>query len=97
MDLARCKSFTLRQQIGHVTSEITRARIWEEKSDELSRQEALIRALDLIDLALVCSSQPRRREWARLREVVSDCFARTSVYAVSLSDLERHGLQFLAA
>ena len=97
IDPARWGRLTLKQQFGHVTSEFTRARIWETRGDEPSRQEALIRALEMIDFALVCSSHPHRREWARLREVVSDCFAQTGVYAVSLSDLERYGLQFLAA
>ncbi len=97
MDAQRWNRLSLAEQMGHVTSEIARARVWEQKGDAESRGQAICRALDLIALSL---EQPggraiRLREWTRLREVLSDCFLKTGIYDVTLSDLERYGLQFI--
>jgi len=95
MDSAAWKVIPFQQQMGHITSEIARARAWEEKGSMDSREQALLRAMDLIDLSLNCARGTRCRELARLREVVCDCLIQAGVYHVSLSDLERYGLQFL--
>jgi hypothetical protein len=88
---ARWAEFSLLEQIGHVTSELTRARIWEDRGDETSRQQALKRALDLIDMSLSRRGSSLR-EWARLRELVCDCLLRSNIHGISLGDLERFGL-----
>ncbi len=95
MDLSAWKRLPFAQQIGHIASEIARARVWEEKGSPDSREQALLRALDLIDLSIACAQGNRFRELARLRELVSDCLIRAGVYQVSLADLEHYGLRFL--
>ena len=87
MNLERWRSLSLKEQIGHITSEIVRASVWEERGDLSSRNGALERALELIDLTLECYSQSRRRELARLREVVAHCLVQSDRYPVTLSDL----------
>lgn len=83
--------------MGHVASEVARARGWEQKGDAESRGQAICRALDLIDLSLGQSGGrlAQLREWARLREILSDCLLKAGLYDVTLSDLERYGLQFV--
>ena len=95
MDKERWRRLSLGEQIGHVTSEIARARGWEERRDVLSRNQALERALELIDLTLCCTNGLRRRELARFREVLCDCFVRSGLYQISLLELERYGLSFI--
>lgn len=95
MDKERWQRLSLREQIGHVTSEIARARGWEERRDVLSRNKALERALELVDLTLGCTNGLRRRELARFREVLCDCLIQSGLYRVSLLDLERYGFSFL--
>jgi hypothetical protein len=95
MDSAAWNRIPFAQQMGHITSEIARARVWEEKKSPDSREQALLRAVDLIDLSLQLARGSRCRELARLREVVSDCLIQSGVYRVSLLDLERYGLGFL--
>lgn len=88
---ARWRGFSLLQQIGHVTSEVTRARIWGQRGDESSRRQALCRALELIDLSLA-QRRGSLREWARLRELICDCMLRAGVHRIPLTELERFGL-----
>ena len=96
MDDNRWKSLGIREQMGHITSEITRARHWEAKKDRASRNSALERALELIDKTLECSTPQRQSEISRLREVTAHCFAESNVYDISLEDLERYGLSHLS-
>jgi hypothetical protein len=78
-DLAagRWWELSLAEQLGHVGSEISRARRWESRNPDVSRR-AFYRALELIDLTLddprLRRSFPRLREVARAREVVVDYF-----------------------
>jgi hypothetical protein len=95
MQLERWKRFTLRQQVGHITSEVTQARIWEEKNDLRGRNESLQRALKLIDLTIDCQSETRRRELTRLREVVLGHLSESKRYRVTLSQLQQYGLEMV--
>ncbi len=95
MDLPRWKKFPLKTQMGHITAEIVRAKVWEEKNDLRSREQALERALELVDLTLDCYCRSRRRELARLREVIAHCLVRSEVYDITLEDVQRYGLLFV--
>ena len=95
MDKNRWRQLTVREQIGHITSEIVRAKNWQAKNDWASRNGALERALELIDSTLESCTPSRRREFARLREVTAHCFVNSDVYDVSLDDLERYGMSHL--
>ena len=90
--------FSLCEQMGHIGSEITRARIWEDKHDLKSRNKALERALELIDTTKDDSRlYKRRRELCYLREVLADKYIDAAVYNVSLKDLEKYCLDFALA
>jgi len=87
--------FSLCEQMGHIGSEITRARIWEDKKDLVSRNNALERALELIDVTKDDSRlYKRRRELCYLHEIVADKYINTEVYDTSLKDLEKYCLDF---
>ena len=87
--------FSLCEQMGHIGSEIARARIWEDKNDLKSRNQALARALELIDTT---KDDPRlykrRRELCYLHEVLADKYIDAAIYNISLKDLEKYCLDF---
>jgi len=94
MNKERWHRFSLAQQLGNIGSEITRARIAQEKGQEQSRQEALLRAIDLVNASLQDSRwTSRRRELARFQEVLGDWYAGTNVYSVDIDYLEEYCLQ----
>ena len=76
---------SLTQQLGHVASEIARARYWQEKNEAPNRDKSLERALELIDLTIAdIRWKGRLKEIARLREVVCDWLSQKNYYQVSL-------------
>ena len=80
--------FSLCEQMGHIGSQITRARIWEDKHDLKSRNQALERAFELIDTTKDDSRlYKRRRELCYLREMLADKYIDAAVYTTSLKDL----------
>lgn len=84
----RWYQLSLAQQLGHVGSELSRARHWESKCDFQSRDHALVRALDLFDLTLNDRRwNGRFRELARFREVVGDWFCGRKAYDVPAETL----------
>lgn len=87
--------FSYCEQMGHIGSEVTRARVWEGKNDLVSRNNALERALELID---VTKDDPRlykrRRELCYLRELLADKYINGFVYNSNLNDLEKYCLDF---
>ncbi len=87
--------FSLCEQMGHIGSEIARARIWEDKHDLKSRNQALERAFELIDTTKDDSRlYKRRRELCYLREMLADRYIDAGVYTTSLKDLEKYCLDF---
>ena len=87
--------FSLCEQMGHIGSEIARARIWQDKNDVISRNRALERAFDLIDLTKDdVRLYKRRKELCYLRELLADKYIDSAVYDVSWEDLEKYCLDF---
>jgi len=87
--------FTLCEQMGHIGSEIARARIWEDKNDLLSRNRALERAFELIDTTKDdVRLYKRRKELCYLREMLADKYINSALYNTSLIDLEKYCLDF---
>ena len=87
--------FSLAQQLGNIGSELARARYWEEKQDSENRDQALMRALDLLDLTLGDSRwRLRFCELARLREVVGDWYSGLKNYHISPKELEDYCVSF---
>ena len=91
IDNRKWSQFSLTQQLGHVASEISRAKHWEEKGDPVSRDKALERALKLIDLTLLDRRWAKRlKEIVRLREVICDWFSQQENYDVSRLSLDEY-------
>ena len=90
--------FSPAQQLGNIGSEITRARTREEQNDVNGRNQALLVALELIDLSLDDTRWGSGlKEIARLREVVADWYADTHIYNVPRENLEDYCISFLLA
>lgn len=81
---------TLHEQLGNVGSDVGRALRARAAGDASRFTGALDRALDLIDLTLVDPrwSGPRRRELARMREVVCDHLVGDNVYGSTDASLD---------
>ena len=84
------------EQVGHIGSEISRARYWEVKGDMESRDKSLERTLGLVDLTLAnnIGFSSRLKEVARLREMIADLLAGSRSYSQSLALAEGFCLNF---
>lgn len=88
--------FSLAEQLGNVGSEINRALRWQNK-DEKSFQNAIARALELLDLTLADSRwRTRLKELTRVRELIGDAIFGGKEYNTSLDDLNRYFFNFAA-
>ena len=86
---------SLAQQLGHIGSELSRARHWEAQQDQANRDRALARALNLLDLTLDDKRfRSRLKEPARLREVVGDWFSGRHDYDILPEALEAYCTAF---
>ena len=95
MNAERWSQLSLIQQLGNIGSELSRARHWEIQKDRVSRDQALERALDLLDLTLGDKRfRSRLKEPARLREVVGDWFSGKQEYDISPERLEAYFTSF---
>lgn len=88
-------SLDLAQQIGNVGSELSRAYVWQSKHDTPSCQQALGRALEILDEAIVATKEPGPlKELTRLREIVADCRLPRPVYDGSIANARNYCLNF---
>ena len=86
------------EQLGHVGSEISRARHWHEKGDKPSRDKALERALELIDLTIDDKRwKEKLKEIVRLREIICDWLFEQKNYEIEPVALEHYCTDFLLA
>lgn len=89
--------FSLAEQLGNVGSEISRALNWQNK-DEKFFKNAIIRALELLDLTLADFRwKTRLKELARARELICDAIFGDKKYNTSLEDLNRYFFHFAVA
>lgn len=96
MTLDRWQTFSLAEQLGHIGSEIGRARSCQEKNEPIYFKQAMKRAFAL--LALTIDSyvkEPRVRELTRLREVLADQLLGTGQYGITLRELETYHNQLM--
>lgn len=85
------------EQIGNIGSEISRTRHWEEMKDLSNQKNALLRAIELIDLTLADKRwRLRLKELTRLREVISDLIIKGHIYNIPLKAPENFCLDFAA-
>ena len=97
VDRQKWLRLSLAQQLGHIGSELSRARHWETQQDQANRDRALVRALELLDLTLDDERfRSRLKEPARLREVVGDWFSGRQEYDISPEALEAYFLNFVS-
>jgi hypothetical protein len=88
-------SLSLCEKMGHIGSEITRARIWNDKKDQMSSARSLERALDLIDLTKNDPSLKNRlREVCYLKEIVADKYIQGETFSISLESVEKYCTEF---
>ncbi len=86
---------TLAWQLGNIGSEVLRAINREKIGDEAGRQNALERALELIDFTLSdISNSGRLKEVVRLRELLAAIYVSDDYYGVSLVDVQNYLLPF---
>lgn len=98
MDSSRWSKFSLYEQMGHIASEVSRARVWRGRGDEAACNKSIERAFDLVDLTMADKRwQGRLKETCRFRELLADQYAATNTYQVSLIDLERYCMDFALA
>jgi len=91
IDSKRWSQFSFAQQIGHIGSEISRARHWEKENETANKDSALIRALELINLTIEDKKkQGGVKEIARLRELVCDQLIQTQEYNITLKELQTY-------
>lgn len=90
--------FSLFEQMGHIGSEVTRARVWRQKDDESSCRHALERAFELVDLSIEDKRwKGHLKEICRFRELLADQYVASKTYQVSLDDLEHYCMDFALA
>jgi len=91
-DLAegRWASLTLAEQLGNVGADVGRAIRAGAAGDHARSASAVDRALDLLDLTLADDrwAGPRRREIARVREVVCDFLLGDNAYGSTAQSME---------
>lgn len=86
------------EQMGHVASELSRARSWYERHDQTAYRRCLDRAVELIDLTKNDARwKARLKEICRLREILADQYEVVKQYQVSLQDLEHYCMAFAVA
>lgn len=91
-------NLTLYEQLGNVGSEVGRALKRQKADDFASRDQALARAFDLLDLTIKDSRwRARLKEICRAREVLADFFYGGNRYGSSPEALEEYFCQFARA
>jgi hypothetical protein len=91
MNLEKWEKISFAGQMGNIGSEIDRVIYWHELGEKDKKENALWRALELIDLTV---GLRKSRELLRLREVVCDIFLNKNNYKVSTQFLKNYFLQF---
>ena len=95
IDNSRWSQFSFFEQMGHIGSEISRARIWQERKEAQACNRCIERAFDLVDLSMADKRwRGRLKELCRLREFLADQYGVTRHYQVSLNDLEHYCMAF---
>ena len=95
INIERWYKFCFNEQIGHIGSEIGRAKVWENRKDFKERNNSLERALELIEIT---EEDPRhfdrQKELSFLRENLMKKLNNVNECSVSLSELDQYCLEF---
>lgn len=92
----RWHTFSLAEQLGNIGSEVDRAIAWKKKENDAFATKAFHRSLELLDLSI---TDPRwkggkRRELARVREVLCDAFAGDNLFNTPMDFLSKYFFAF---
>lgn len=95
MDINRWNKFSLPQKLGNIGSEVARARLCEEKKDNLGRNAALERVLEMLDFILNApSGASQKKELSLAHELITSWYLKKKVLDYSPSILEDYFTQF---
>ena len=95
IDESRWQSLSFYQQQGNIASELSRAITFKEQNDSERMNSSLWRLLELVDLTIDDQKNKLRlRELCRFKEVLSDWYCQTKVYAVNPESLKDYCLNF---
>jgi len=89
------RKLSFAEQMGNIGAEVARAQGWEIRGDLAKRDNALLRALELIDFTIGQDKiESHLKEVTRLREVVADLLTVDRSYLSSFKHLEKYFLSF---
>ena len=95
IDESRWQSLSFYQQQGNIASELSRAITFKEQNDSERMNSSLWRLLELVDLTIGDQKNKLRlRELCRFKEVLSDWYCQTKVYAINPESLKDYCLNF---
>ena len=95
IDESRWQSLSFYQQQGNIASELSRAITFKEQNDSERMNSSLWRLLELVDLTIDDQKNKLRlRELCRFKEVLSDWYCQTKVYAINPESLKDYCLNF---
>lgn len=91
----RWQTYSLMEQLGNVGSEVDRALHWAAKHDDEAMQNAVARALELLDFTIEDPRwRHRLRELTRAREVLADRFFGSNEYQTDDQWLKKYFLEY---
>jgi hypothetical protein len=94
----RWKTLTLFERMANIGGEVERALTWRAKGNIEYSNKAFERALELVDLSLEYSQNPRHlKELARLREALVDYFHGTNEFGSTESSWRKYFSHFTYA
>lgn len=88
MDIQKWQAMSWPQKMGNIGSEITRARVWEEKDNRPAATQSFERVLEMLE------ASTGNTETDMLREVVVAMVKDSKQYQVSPKELEEYCLPF---
>ena len=92
---ARWKQLSLISQMTNIGSEVISALQWRAKNNPVYAHEANLRALELFDLTLACTSRKSElTEISRARELWLDFFVGNNIYGQTEQQWKKYFLSF---
>lgn len=83
------------KQLGNLASELSRAYVWEKKNDKSSRDQALIRALGILDTTISETKEKNQlKELTKLHEIIGDRLELNHGFDISTAQIRDFCLNF---
>jgi len=91
----RWSKFSLAEQMGNIGSETDRAIMWLKKNNKPYSENAVFRALELLDLTIADERWSKgRKELTRAREIICDVFLGDNEYHIPMEWIQKYFFQF---